>query len=102
MLLIYAVFQSQLLSAAGDEYAATINSEDFAVGQQHPEMSVQVPRELVVQLSSDDSGGGGEVRAVSFVYYDVESLFPNQGPQESKWVKKKSEVVTIAEALRPN
>ena len=46
----------------------TINSEEV-VGESRPAMSIQVPRELVQMF--------GDVRAVSFLYYDVEKLFPD-------------------------
>ncbi len=43
-----------------------------------PGMSIKIPFELV-NRSSDQ---GGEVKAISMLYYNVENLFPSGFPEE--------------------
>lgn len=74
---VNAVLQTKLLSAEGDGYVTTINSKDL-VGDDRPVMSIQVPLELV-QMFEEET----DVRAVSFLYYDVEELFQDRANNES-------------------
>ena len=57
-------------------YVTTISSEDFA--SDSPEMSIQIPPELVGMFGESDG------RAVSYLYFDVEDLFPSELMDEEK------------------
>ena len=68
------VLNTRDLSFESKTLTTTINSTDF--NDTLPEMSLQIPRELVRIV--DRSGNGSErVRAVAFLYYNVENLFPS-------------------------
>ena len=65
-----AVKVLQVTQVPRDErrYFTTINSSDF--DSSHPEMSIQIPTELV-QIFEESDG-----RAVSYLYFNVENIFP--------------------------
>ncbi len=48
-------------------------------------MTIEIPSE-VVQLTDDKNGGNGTVRVVSFLYYNVEDLFPSGRPGDNGYV----------------
>ena len=61
----------------GGEYVTTINSINF--DNTFPEMSMNIPRELIQMFANNRSGNGtGGVRTVAFLFYEVEHLFPNE------------------------
>ena len=72
----FIVLNSRQLSPEGDasSLVTTINSADF--NDTLPEMSLQIPRELI-QIVSRSGNGSERVRAVAFLYYNVENLFPS-------------------------
>ena len=82
---MYVAAQTKLLPSGGGRLLSTINSDDF-VDAGHEDlsgMSLQVPSELVGMFAGERSGNmEGSVRAVSFLYFNVESLFPNGLPGE--------------------
>ena len=57
-------------------YLTTISSEGVR-NESFPEMSIQVPSELI-EMFADSDGNDGVVRAVSYLYYNVEGLFPRE------------------------
>ena len=46
-----------------------------------PEMSLQIPSELIRMFSNANSARG-EVRVIAYLYYDVGNLFPSGKPGE--------------------
>ena len=54
-----------------EDRVVTINSEKF--GEEFPNMSIKIPVELVRKFATMNNDS---VRAVSFLYYGVENLFP--------------------------
>ena len=46
-------------------------------------MSIQVPSELI-EMFADSDGNDGVVRTVSYLYYNVEGLFPSGPPGENE------------------
>ncbi len=38
-------------------------------------MSIQIPYELIMEFAGNETGG---VRTISFLFYEVEHLFPNE------------------------
>ena len=74
------VVQTQLLTQAkdGERLITTISSSDkFTTEEPFPQMSIQISSELFVH--EDDV-----VRAVSYLYYNVENLFPSGLPGENE------------------
>lgn len=80
-----AVLETQLLAPAneGETYITTISSEEFITEELLPKMSIQIPSELI-ELFADRDGNDGVVRAVSYLYYNVEGLFPSGLPGENE------------------
>ena len=82
---VLLVGQTNLLLSRNGQLLSTINSEDF-VDTGHDDqsgMSLQVPSELVEMFAGEGSGNmEGSVRAVSFLYFNVESFFPSGLPGE--------------------
>ena len=60
---------------------STIDSEDFQdiVGD-IPKMSIQIPLELVEAFAD----ASGEVRTVSFLYFNISGLFPGGFPGDNR------------------
>ena len=59
----------------------TINSEDFRnIADKVPKMSIQIPLELVEAFAD----ASGEVRTVSFLYYNISGLFPGGFPGDNR------------------
>ena len=56
-------------------------SKDF------PKMSIQVPSELI-EMFADSDGNYGVVRTVSYLYYNVEGLFPSGLPGDNEYVSR--------------
>ena len=68
----------------GQEYITTINSLNFEQTTDsdnpninRPQMTIQIPSELLRVLKETGLIVGEEVRAVSFLYFNVEDLFPS-------------------------
>ena len=61
-----------------EDYSTTINSSLF--NENLPQMSLQVPPELIQEFAGSSDRGGGEVRVISALYYDVEDVFPSGRP----------------------
>ena len=74
--LLHVVAQTKLLQSRNRELLSTINSEDFdnAGGDGQSGISLQVPSELVEMFGGE---GSVPVRAVSFLYFNVENFFPS-------------------------
>ena len=68
------------MEASFEEPTTTISSEDFGIEEV---MSIQVPSELI-EMFADSDGNDGVVRAVSYLYYNVEGLFPSGLPGENE------------------
>ncbi len=77
--------RSQLVSADREGYITTVTSKDFPALPHKNLMSIEIPYE-VVQLADDMNGVSGTVRVVSFLYYDVEDLFPSGRPGDNGYV----------------
>ena len=68
-----------------EEYFTTIDSVDFEATtdsnesdpMERPQMTIQIPSELLRVLKETGLIVGEEVRAVSFLYFNVEDLFPS-------------------------
>ena len=81
--ILYIAAQTQLLQTDTNEYVTAITSEDFT-GRPY-KMSIQIPSE-VLQLQFADSlmdSDDSTVRVVSFLYYDVDNLFPSGTPGDN-------------------
>ena len=63
-----------------ETFITTINSEEFITEETLPKMSIQIPSELIEMLVDRDD----VVRAVSYLYYNVENLFPSGLPGENE------------------
>ena len=82
--LLYAVaVKTKLLSPVNGENKNTISSEGLFTGEEFPKMSIQVPSELIEEFADSD-GNDGVVRAVSYLYYNVEGLFPSDLPGKNE------------------
>ena len=66
-------------------YITTISSEGVRNEEVFPEMSIQIPSELI-EMFVDSDGNDGVVRTVSYLYYNVEGLFPSGLPGENECV----------------
>ena len=53
------------------------------MGEEFPKMSIQVPSELI-EMFADSDDNDGVVRTVSYLYYNVEGLFPSGLPGENE------------------
>ena len=62
------------------QYFTTISSDGVCNEEMFPRMSIQIPSEVLV----DSDGTDGVVRAVSYLYYNVEGLFPSGLPGENQ------------------
>ena len=62
------------------QYLTTITSEGIRNEEVFPRMTIQIPSEVLV----DSDGNDGVVRAVSYLYYNVEGLFPSGLPGENE------------------
>ena len=68
----YTVFRAATEAGEGLKHITTIDSVDF-VGDTRPQMSIQIPPELVQMFMGDRN----MVRVVSYLYFDVEDFFPS-------------------------
>lgn len=64
-------------------YVTAINSTDF-VGQRQPEISLLIPPQLISMFTVARSEEQERVRLVSALYFNVESLFPDENSDEYK------------------
>ena len=78
-----AAVQTKLLSPGNGEYETTISSEEISSANGFPKMSIQVPSELTEIFANSDENDG-VVRAVSYLYYNVEGLFPSDLLEENE------------------
>ncbi len=62
-----------MITSSQERYVTTINSNDFT--NEFPQMSIQIPNELIREFAGNETGG---VRIISFLFYEVEHLFPNE------------------------
>ena len=71
------------MTGSGD-YIKTISSSRLAEDQLIDSvrvshiMSIEIPQEVVVEFASN--GGGGSVRTVSFLFNNVDDIFPGDLP----------------------
>ena len=56
------------------QYLTTISSDGVRNEEAFPKISIQVPSEMF----ADSDGNDGVVRAVSYLYYNVQGLFPKE------------------------
>ena len=77
---IPAAVQAKLIAPANGESETTISSEELLMNEDFPKMSIQVPSELTEMFADSD----GVVRAVSYLYYNVEGLFPSGLPGDNE------------------
>ena len=80
---IPAAVQAKLIASANGESETTISSEELLMNEEFPKMSIQIPSELS-EMFADSDGNDGVVRAVSYLYYNVEGLFPSGLPGENE------------------
>ena len=73
-----AVFVSKTIEVRVDaeDYMTTISSEGNT-HQQNVHMEIKIPKELLLSVTD-----GGTIRAVSFLYSNLEHLFPSGLPGE--------------------
>ena len=83
MLQIPTAVQTKLVAPANGEYETTISSEELLMSKEFPKMSIQVPSELI-RMFADSNGNDGVVRTVSYLYYNVEGLFPSGLPGDNE------------------
>lgn len=78
------VLQTQLLAPAneGGSLITAISSEEFITDEVLPRMSIQISSELI-EMFVDRDGNDSVIRAVSYLYYNVEGLFPSGFPGEN-------------------
>ena len=76
-------FQASLISPESGDYVTTINSSQFT-NNTFPEMSLELPPEIIQHVSNKSGREDGRVRAVSFLYHNVENLFPSGRPGENE------------------
>lgn len=82
----FSVAQTQLVPAEGEEYITTINSRDFA-DDSIPKLLMEIPLGLVQAVLNSNEANSNIVRVVSFLFYNVEDIFPSGLPGlEMKWV----------------
>ena len=72
-----------MVAPANGEYETTISSEELLMSKDFPKMSIQVPSELI-EMFADSDGNDGVVRTVSYLYYNVEGLFPSGPPGDNE------------------
>ena len=77
------VIQTKLISPTNGDFVTAISSEELLVGEEFPKMSIQVPSELI-EMFADSDGNDGVVRTVSYLYYNVEGLFPSGLPGDNE------------------
>ena len=53
------------------------------MGKEFPKMSIRVPSELI-EMFADSDDNDGVIRTVSYLYYNVEGLFPSAPPGENE------------------
>ena len=70
------------MSPINGEYVTTISSDEL-VDEDFPKMSIQVLSEMI-EMFADSDGNDGMVRVVSYLYYNVEGLFPSGPPGENE------------------
>ena len=75
--------QTKLISPSNGDFLTAISSEELLVDKEFPKMSIQVPSELI-EIFADSGGNDGVVRTVSYLYYNVEGLFPSGPPGENE------------------
>ena len=80
---IPAAVQAKLIAPANGESETTISSKELLMSEEFPKMSIQVPSELI-EMFGDSDGNDGVVRTVSYLYYNVETLFPSGLPGENE------------------
>jgi hypothetical protein len=68
---MWLVVTAQVIVDA-EEYVTTIDSGSFTTVEMFPAMSIQIPSEVARPLTNQST----TLRAVSYAYYNVESLFP--------------------------
>jgi uncharacterized protein (DUF608 family) len=68
---LYIVVTAQVIADV-EEYVTTIDSGSFTTVEMFPAMSIQIPSELTRALTNQST----TLRAVSYAYHNVESLFP--------------------------
>ena len=71
-------FFIMVLNVSGSE--RHIRTIDSSHQEEFPMMSIEIPLELVLEFATMNNGSS--VRAVSFLYYGVENLFPSGYPGE--------------------
>ena len=77
-LLLPALFTMILKVSGSESHIRTIHSsQQENLGNESPKMSIEIPVELVREIATMNGDG---VRAVSFLYYGVENLFPSGYP----------------------
>ena len=74
-----SAIQAQLVSADVEEYITTISSDDFIMDA--PQMSIQIPPELVQLFANISGRDDGVIRVISALYYNVKDLFPGGRPE---------------------
>ena len=80
---IPAAVQAKLIAPVNGESETTISSEVLLMNEEFPKMSIQIPFGLI-DIFDDIGGNDGVVRAVSYLYYNVEGLFPSGLPGDNE------------------
>ncbi len=75
MTIIIIVLQTKVIMSGREGYVTTIDSIGFTKDSELPHMFIQIPYELIKEFAGNETGG---VRTISFLFYEVEHLFPNE------------------------
>ena len=67
---------TEVISDEDSQYITTIDSESFTSAQAFPDMSIQVPSDLLQPFTNQDDA----VRILSYIYNGVENLFSSGLP----------------------
>ncbi len=78
-IIIITVLQTKAIICEGEGLVSTINSNDF--NNESPHMSIQVPCELIRRFAGNETCC---VPTISFLFYEVEHLFPNETAGRNK------------------
>ena len=79
MHLIFIVVQTQQVFGDTEGYITVISSTDYSP-EKFPEMSIQIPSELIKKAAN---GSSDVVRVVSFLYFHVMDFFPSGKPGDN-------------------
>ena len=75
---------TEVISDEGSQYITTIDSGSFASAEAFPDMSIQIPSDLLLPFTNQD----GAVRTLSYIYNGVEDFFSSGLSGTNRYVKR--------------